>query len=60
MAAASHMRRACGRVLTRLRSAARKWQQLNAKRYGEKRKFGFVEQAKEDMPAEVRAHAPQP
>ncbi len=34
--------------------AARKWQQLNAKRYGEKRKFGFVEQAKEDMPAEVR------
>ena len=34
---------------------ARKWAQLNAKRYGEKRKFGFVEQAKEDMPAEVRA-----
>ena len=36
-------------------AAARKWQQLNAKRYGEKRKFGFVEQAKEDMPAEVRS-----
>jgi pre-mRNA-processing factor 8 len=33
----------------------RKWLQLSAKRYGEKRKFGFVEQAKEDMPAEVRS-----
>ncbi|CAE7527567.1 Prpf8 [Symbiodinium sp. CCMP2456] len=27
---------------------ARKWQSLNAKRYGEKRKFGVVEQQKED------------
>lgn len=31
---------------------ARKWQQLNSKRYGEKRKFGFVEAQKEDMPPE--------
>lgn len=31
---------------------ARKWQSLNNKRYGEKRKFGYVEQQKEDMPAE--------
>jgi hypothetical protein len=55
--------RRCGRerasrvclTLFALCAAARKWQQLNAKRYGEKRKFGFVEQAKEDMPAEVRS-----
>ncbi|XP_072978887.1 pre-mRNA-processing-splicing factor 8A [Typha angustifolia] len=31
---------------------ARKWQQLNSKRYGDKRKFGFVEAQKEDMPPE--------
>ena len=31
---------------------ARKWQQLNAKRYSDKRKFGFVEAPKEDMPPE--------
>lgn len=31
---------------------ARKWMQLNTKRYGEKRKFGFVETQKEDMPPE--------
>ena len=31
---------------------ARKWQQLNSKRYGDKRKFGYVEPAKEDMPPE--------
>jgi len=31
---------------------ARKWQQLNAKRYADKRKFGFVEAPKEDMPPE--------
>ncbi len=31
---------------------ARKWQQLNSKRYGEKRKFGYVEAQKEDMPPE--------
>ena len=31
---------------------ARKWQQLNSKRYGEKRKFGYVEPQKEDMPPE--------
>ena len=34
--------------------AARKWQQLNAKRYGQKRKFGYVEPNKEEMPPEVR------
>lgn len=33
-------------------SAARKWQQLQAKRYAEKRKFGFVDAQKEDMPPE--------
>ena len=32
--------------------AARKWQQLQSKRYSEKRKFGFVEAQKEDMPPE--------
>jgi hypothetical protein len=31
---------------------AKKWQQLQAKRYSEKRKFGFVEAQKEDMPPE--------
>ena len=31
---------------------ARKWMQLNAKRYGDKQKFGFVETQKEDMPPE--------
>jgi hypothetical protein len=33
-------------------SQARKWQQLNSKRYSDKRKFGFVEAPKEDMPPE--------
>ncbi|KAD4585392.1 hypothetical protein R6Q59_035988 [Mikania micrantha] len=36
----------------RLEEKARKWMQLNAKRYGDKRKFGFVETQKEDMPPE--------
>ena len=31
---------------------ARKWHQLNSKRYGDKRKFGFVEAQEEDMPPE--------
>lgn len=31
---------------------AKKWAQLNSKRYGEKRKFGYVEPQKEDMPPE--------
>lgn len=31
---------------------ARKWQQLQSKRYAEKRKFGFVDSQKEDMPPE--------
>ena len=31
---------------------ARKWHQLNTKRYGDKQKFGFVEAQKEDMPPE--------
>ncbi|KAL3154210.1 Pre-mRNA-processing-splicing factor 8A [Trebouxia sp. C0010 RCD-2024] len=35
-----------------LEEKARKWQQLNAKRYGEKRKHGYVEAQKEDMPPE--------
>lgn len=33
-------------------SSARKWQQLQSKRYAEKRKFGFVDAQKEDMPPE--------
>jgi pre-mRNA-processing factor 8 len=32
---------------------ARKWQKLNAKRYGKKAKFGYVEQEKTDMPPEA-------
>ncbi|PKA50623.1 hypothetical protein AXF42_Ash017962 [Apostasia shenzhenica] len=36
----------------RLVEKARKWDQLNSKRYGDKRKFGFVETQKEDMPPE--------
>ncbi|KAL2578429.1 hypothetical protein AAZV13_15G006600 [Glycine max] len=36
----------------RLEEKARKWQQLNSKRYSDKRKFGFVETQKEDMPPE--------
>ncbi|KAK4747215.1 hypothetical protein SAY87_026252 [Trapa incisa] len=35
-----------------LEEKARKWMQLNSKRYGDKRKFGFVETQKEDMPPE--------
>ena len=31
---------------------ARKWHQLNSKRYGDKRKFGYSEAQKEDMPPE--------
>ncbi len=31
---------------------ARRWQKLNQKRYGAKRKFGFVEVQREDMPPE--------
>ena len=37
-------------VLTWLQ--ARKWQQLNSKRWKDVRKFGFVEAQKEDMPPE--------
>ena len=33
-------------------SQARKWHQLNTKRYSDKRKFGYVEAPKEDMPPE--------
>jgi pre-mRNA-processing factor 8 len=35
-----------------IRATAKKWQQLQTKRYAEKRKFGFVDQQKEDMPPE--------
>lgn len=37
-----------------LEEKAKKWQQLQAKRYGAKRRFGFVDIYKEDMPPEVR------
>ena len=33
-------------------STARKWQQLQSKKYSEKRKFGFIDAQKEDMPPE--------
>lgn len=33
-----------------LREKVKKWQQLQTKRYAEKRKFGFVEAQKEEMP----------
>ena len=35
-----------------LDAKARKWHQLNAKRYGPKRRHGYVEAHKEEMPAE--------
>ncbi|XP_016548688.2 pre-mRNA-processing-splicing factor 8A isoform X3 [Capsicum annuum] len=35
-----------------LEEKARKWMQLNSNRYSDKRKFGFVETQKEDMPPE--------
>ncbi|XVE92259.1 hypothetical protein REPUB_Repub01dG0081200 [Reevesia pubescens] len=36
----------------KLEEKAWKWMQLNSKRYRDKRKFGFVEMQKEDMPHE--------
>jgi pre-mRNA-processing factor 8 len=36
----------------KMREKAKKWQQLQSKRYAEKRKFGFVDAQKEDMPPE--------
>lgn len=36
----------------KLQEKAKKWQQLQSKRYAEKRKFGFVDAQKEDMPPE--------
>ncbi|XP_013405996.1 pre-mRNA-processing-splicing factor 8 isoform X1 [Lingula anatina] len=36
----------------KLQEKARKWQQLQTKRYSEKRKFGFIDAQKEDMPPE--------
>ena len=41
-----------GMTEERLQEKARKWQQLQSKRYAEKRKFGFVDAQKEDMPPE--------
>ena len=35
-----------------LEEKARKWQQMNAKRYGSKRKFGYQQAQKVDMPPE--------
>lgn len=35
-----------------MKFTAQKWQQLQSKRYSEKRKFGFVDAQKEDMPPE--------
>lgn len=36
----------------KLQEKAQKWQQLQSKRFAEKRKFGFVDAQKEDMPPE--------
>jgi hypothetical protein len=36
-----------------LEEKARKWRQLQSKRYAEKRKFGFVEQQKTEYPPQV-------
>ena len=36
----------------KLQDKARKWQQLQTKRYSEKRKFGFIDSQKDDMPPE--------
>ena len=36
-----------------LESKVRKWKQLNSKRYGERKKFGYVQAEKEEMPPEV-------
>ncbi|XP_052834022.1 pre-mRNA-processing-splicing factor 8 [Octopus bimaculoides] len=36
----------------KLQEKARKWQQLQSKRYADKRKFGFVDAQKEEMPPE--------
>ncbi|KAH7955983.1 hypothetical protein HPB52_005316 [Rhipicephalus sanguineus] len=41
-----------GSEVAKVFSCARKWQQLQSKRYAEKRKFGFVDAQKEDMPPE--------
>lgn len=35
-----------------MQEKARKWANLQAKRFGERRKFGYVDTYKEDMPAE--------
>jgi pre-mRNA-processing factor 8 len=40
-----------------LEEKAKKWRQLNQKRYGEKRKFGYVEAQKELLPPEVLRYA---
>ena len=36
-----------------LAEKSQKWAQLNKRRYGEKRKFGYVEAQKELLPPEV-------
>ncbi|RHZ47197.1 hypothetical protein Glove_587g9 [Diversispora epigaea] len=36
----------------KIEEKARRWQQLQSKRYGEKRKFGFIEHEKANMPPE--------
>eukprot|EP00124_Ichthyophonus_hoferi_P001223 Ihof_evm3s59 gene=Ihof_evmTU3s59 len=41
-----------GLTEAQLEEKAKKWQQLQSKRYSERRKFGFVEAQKEDMPPE--------
>ena len=35
-----------------LKEKAKHWKQMNSKRYSEKRRFGFVDHYKEDMPPE--------
>jgi len=35
-----------------MQEKARKWANLQARRFGQKRRYGFVDTYKEDMPAE--------
>lgn len=36
-----------------LKEKTKKWRQINAKRFTDRRKFGYVEQQKEMLPPEV-------
>ena len=57
--------RVCVSCSSCCRPQARKWQQMNAKRYGVKRRYGYSEAQKEDMPPEhvrkiIKVNPPPP